>query len=840
MRLLLVVLVVLATATSSVADPTPRAPTAAEQVELESNDPYTAAQRASEAYLRNAEARAKSKNDPALVHAIRPLARIYWNTNRRKDAIALFNRIIAIVEADPQTTPDDLARVLVEVADAYQSGGREDLAVPLFKRTAGIYEKQLAALQKAPNDPQIDVLYGVLGMIYRHSNDVANAERVYSRMFERAKKRGQGPEFAVLVHLAELKRAVGKPKEALALLEQAYKGKPADEIAPHMVDVLRDLKEFKRGEALMTPYLAKTAKLYGKSHPVYASGLLQLSYLEMAAGNVEKAEPALREALDGSERELALVLETGTEAEHGIFFAKNGYWLDTAISFQHLFARDHGAAARLGLTTLFRRKGRVLDAAAASRATLRSSLSDADRKLLDQLAAERSKLAKLIVAGPSESQGDYAKQIARLEYAIRQLELTIGYHSRGRVVTTPVTLAAVQDLVPKDARLVELVNYQPIDPKTPYSLVDVDPPRRFAAYVLARTGDPMFVDLGPAGPIEQAVEKFRAALSSPDNQAVVKLGRNLYDLTFAKLRAALGKSTSVLIAPDGALNVIPFAALVDANNEVLIKRYTFTYLTSGRDLLRLQVKTKAQGGGVLIADPTFDSTTTKLAAGTRGRRALDFAQRRWEPLPGTGREADAVAKAMPGLTVYRGERATESQLKAVRGPKILHLATHGFFLEDERPKIDPNALEDQPTPVFDNPLLRSGLALAGANKLSSGAEDGIVTAMEASGLDLWGTQLVVLSACETGVGRVTNGDGVYGLRRALVIAGAESLVMSLWQVDDTATQVLMTGYYTKLGKGQARSSALREVQLELQRTPKYAHPFYWASFVPTGNDAPIK
>jgi CHAT domain-containing protein len=116
----------------------------------------------------------------------------------------------------------------------------------------------------------------------------------------------------------------------------------------------------------------------------------------------------------------------------------------------------------------------------------------------------------------------------------------------------------------------------------------------------------------------------------------------------------------------------------------------------------------------------------------------------------------------------------------------------------------------------------------------------VLTALEASGLDLWGTKLVVLSACETGVGKISNGDGVYGLRRSLVIAGAESLVMSLWQVDDFATKDLMAGFYKRLAAGKPRSAALRDTQLELLAQPKYAHPFYWASFLPAGATTPIK
>jgi len=216
---------------------------------------------------------------------------------------------------------------------------------------------------------------------------------------------------------------------------------------------------------------------------------------------------------------------------------------------------------------------------------------------------------------------------------------------------------------------------------------------------------------------------------------------------------------------------------------------------------------------------------------------------------------------MKGLKLYRGKDATETQIKQIHGPRVLHLATHGFFLPDEpAPKSEPGpaapgraALPPGPpgapgapgaspaaTESHENPLLRSGLAFAGANKLVSGEEDGILTAMEATGLDLQGTKLVVLSACETGNGKVTNGDGVYGLRRALVIAGAESLVMTLWQVDDLATRDLMTGYYAKLQAGKNRSSALRDVQLEISAKDKYAHPYYWASFLPAGDNSPIK
>jgi CHAT domain-containing protein len=166
--------------------------------------------------------------------------------------------------------------------------------------------------------------------------------------------------------------------------------------------------------------------------------------------------------------------------------------------------------------------------------------------------------------------------------------------------------------------------------------------------------------------------------------------------------------------------------------------------------------------------------------------------------------------------------ATEQALKQVDAPSILHIATHGFFLP-ATPGAGPG-----------NPLLRSGLALAGANHRNGDSNDGIFTALEASGLNLWGTRLVTLSACDTGLGEVRNAEGVFGLRRAFVLAGAETLVMSLWPVSDYATRQTMTTFYAGLKKGLGRGEALRRAQLAILKSNGREHPFYWASFIESG------
>jgi CHAT domain-containing protein len=822
---------------------------------LQMHNEFSASERLYEQSLKIHEGLAKSKDDLALLGPIGSLASIYWQTNQLAKAQALYQREIDIVTNSPTANVQQRAATLWGIAAQYHYGGHDDLAKPLTKQVVDIYTAEIARLEKdKPDDPMLPGYLSILGYTYRQADDLPNAAATFKKLVANDEKKTGGIS-VYSGQLAEIVRAQGHPKEALELYERSSKGMAKlSPMSAHaydttMADVLRELGDYKRAEKLLLDYRVYAEKTYGKHHPMYGMISQSLAWVYMSAGDAANAEKNLNESLELAEKDLTNVLRTGTESDHAIYFSKNGYQLDTVVNFGVSFAPKDPGAVKLGLTTLLRRKGRVLDAAAAQMATIRSKLSPEDKKLLDELASARTKLSKMTVAGPSmAAPDDYAKQVAALEDQIQKLEIEVGKKSTAyRVASQAIELAPIQKLIPKDARLVEIVNYQPNDPRAPYRINPVYPPRRFAAYVLGQKGDPQLVDLGEAKPIDDQVQKFRKAVSSPKSTNVSDLGNALFKMTIGKIAPMLGGATEILLAPDGSLNVVPFSALVDDKGKLLLDSYNFTYLTSGRDLLRIAARSKAQGGGVIFADPAFDSTgtTTAPAEGSRGARSMELSGLMWPQLPGTGQEADEVEKTFTGLVDYRGAKATEGALKALHGPKILHLATHGFFLSDAKadkargPEVNVPGMSQAPPTGSENPLLRSGLALAGANKLQSGDEDGILTSMEATGLDLWGTKLVVLSACDTGNGKVTNGEGVYGLRRALVIAGAESLVMSLWQVDDLATRDLMAGYYTKLKAGHARSTALREIQQEIHAKPKYEHPYYWAAFVAAGDNTPI-
>jgi CHAT domain-containing protein len=501
------------------------------------------------------------------------------------------------------------------------------------------------------------------------------------------------------------------------------------------------------------------------------------------------------------------------------------------------------------LTTILRRKGRVLDAMTDTLKALRAVAAPQDQAMLDQLAEARARLATATLEVPDETAtAQRSAMLKRLEIRIEQLESEISDRVAAfRSQALPTKLfAAVARAIPPGAALVEFTTYRPYDIKTRRIATP-----RYLTYTLTPEGKSLWLDLGETGPIDRAIDELRAALRDSQRTDVKELARALD----AKLMEPVRRQHSarwLLISPDGKLNLVPFGALVDEQGHYLIENYLLTYLTSGRDLLRMSTFVSSSRPPLIIANPDFGEQPPPEAQKKQSHAFDDFY---FKPLPGTGAEGEALRAILPDATVLTERQANKGALLTAAGPEILHIATHGFFLTDlKAPTIDvgnlgtievmrdigllakkgPGAADPLKEQPVENPLLRSGLALAGANEYWRDGNQGILTAMETTGLFLWGTKLVVLSACDTGVGDISNGEGVYGLRRALLLAGSESQVMSLWPVSDLATRALMIDFYQALRRGEGRSEALRNAQLNLLRDPKRSHPAYWASFIQSG------
>jgi CHAT domain-containing protein len=448
-----------------------------------------------------------------------------------------------------------------------------------------------------------------------------------------------------------------------------------------------------------------------------------------------------------------------------------------------------------------------------------------EQALLDTWNAATGQYARLSLGGPGVlSRVDFQKRLADLAEKRERAEAEVSRRSAEFVSQSqPVTLEAVEAAIPRNAALVEFATWRPFDPKL--SNNEAYGERRYIVYVLRSAGDVHWRDLGRAGEIDSAVRKFRQALSDPGRDGVRDAARALDRLVMEPVRPLAGDAARLLVSPAGSLNLVPLEALVDERGRYLVERYAISYLSSGRDLLRMQVARASHSPPVIVAAPLFGDPEAPPATQRSTGFAPDLEKLYFAPLAGAAQEAAVIHGLFPEARMLSGPGATGSALKRVDAPSILHIATHGFFL--------------QAIPAA-NPLLRSGLALAGANRRSGSEDHGIFTALEASGLNLWGTKLVTLSACDTGLGEVKNGEGVLGLRRAFVLAGAETVVMSLWPVSDYVARETMTTFYTGLKHGLGRGEALRQAQLAMLKRKGREHPFYWASFIQSGEWANLE
>ena len=604
------------------------------------------------------------------------------------------------------------------------------------------------------------------------------------------------------------------------------------------------------GQRVSVHSLSEDEKALGPEHPDTATSLNNLALLYYAAGVYAKAEPLMERAQRISENNTARFLLTGSETRKRAYIEQRVGDTNVNVSFS-LILSDPRAKA-LGLTGVLQYKGRILDAMSDSVARLRQSVALPDRALFEQLSEVAQQFSIMTFRGPGNLPPDlYRQRLEALAQQQEQLESELSKRSAAfRQAVTPITLEGVQQALPADAVLVEWFRYHSLDAKAKGSARWGA--ARYVAYVLKHSGDAVAIDIGPAQPIEVLIGELRGALSELKT-TYKEVAKELSEAIIAPLLPHLAQNERLLLSPDGALNLVPFGALVNEHGEYLAQRFEITYLTSGRDLLRMAVTAPARSGAVVMADPAYGQSQGTAAVIDQNikqlarSKDLDRSGLVFSPLAGTAAEAKALQALLKldGQHVITGAKATEASLKQLHGPRLMHVATHGFFLTDREVKalaLKPAGFgsEARPQPLGENPLLRSGLALAGANARHSGEnDDGILTAAEAAQLDLGGTQLVVLSACDTGVGQVQTGEGVYGLRRALVLAGAQTQVPSLWKVDDAATQELMVDYYGRLLKGEGRSGALRAAQKAMMATPERQHPYYWAAFVPIGNWTPL-
>ncbi len=803
--------------------------------------------------------KALGPDHPFVAVTLSNLGILYRRRGDNAKAELMYERSLDIRERSVGSDHADLVPVLTNLAALNYYKGDYTRALMLDRRILDIQEKNLKE-----GHPRIADALTNLAIVYADSGVPEKAEPLYYRALEIYEKnfgRDHIESVTALNNLAKLYQQRGEYDKAESYLNRCLQaveknlGAEHTNVALYVFNLggLYLLKgEYTKAEPLLTRALKIREQLLGANHFDVGRSYSALARLFALTGDVPQAVSFQTRANQIIESNIASNLAVGSEHQKLAYMSLIAEDLNQTIALHASLARRDEIARVEAVTAILQRKGRVLDAMTASMAALRERLELKAGDLFDRLNDANARLAELTLNVPSRGMtlDEYQKQIAAVQEQKEKLEVQLSRLSAGFYQSAqPLTLEAVQSLVPTNAALIEVAVYRPFDAKAAESKTIFGEPR-YVTYVIRNQGAVQWTELGPVKEIDSHVEAFRLALRDPQRKDVRQLARVVDEKVMQPVRGLIGDATQLLVSPEGELNLIPFGALINEQGHYLIERYSFSYLSSGRDLLRMQVARKSKAGPVIVAAPSFGEPSTEQIAKTHEKAAAPRNMRRsvttarnlsevyFAPLGGTAQEATSIQNIFPGVRLLIGPKATESAVKSLSAPSILHIATHGFFLEDTG--VVATSTKEPRTGTWENkrienPLLRSGLALAGANIRVGGGDDGILTALEASGLDLWGTKLVVLSACDTGLGEVRTGEGVYGLRRSFMLAGADSLIMSLWPVSDYITRELMTSYYKMLKLGHGRSESLRKVQLDTFKRSGRQHPFYWASFIQSGD-----
>jgi CHAT domain-containing protein len=486
---------------------------------------------------------------------------------------------------------------------------------------------------------------------------------------------------------------------------------------------------------------------------------------------------------------------------------------------------------------VLRYKGVVLDSIVEDRVLAEASQGSGDQKLVEQLNLDKRQLGQLLLQPAQKLSAQTNQRIEALEGEVEKIEGQLAQHVAGLGQTRHalgLRLDQVQPTIPDDGALIEYLRYRHYLGKGKFE-------QHYGAIVLFSRGAPLWIPLGNASEIERLVRRYGTLVrGSPQEEELSANLQVLYEAIWAPIEQALPSPTKrIIISPDGELNFISFATLLTKDKQFLAETYDVQYVASGRDLLR-EPKPLTTKEVVLFANPDFGLASTPMlakaehrsadAGSVRGSEKRDVEDWSFETLEGTQNESDELVKKFDGWGWkpfdFTAGKATKEALLKIHSPYILHLATHGFFAKEEPTSSQPESLLNDQQSVtkskfFKNPMHRSGLALAGAQttieawkreEVPPVENDGILTAEDVSTLDLQGTWLVTLSACDTGSGQARAGEGVMGLRRGFIQAGAQNLLMTLWPISDEVTVQIMSDFYDAAHQSENAPESLAKVQ----------------------------
>lgn len=830
---------------------------------------------------------------PDFLRALRTLADEYMNIYDYLKARTILQRIVSAQEKIFGKEDERVLMTLNSVAITHFVTGEYEKALSLYKRILNVQESSL--------------VLGNLALLYKDMGDYEQEKACLVRINERYENRwgDNPPEDAVwnLSHWARILGRLGNLDKALKLQNRALAHlEKINRQDFQMVDCLfalamiyRDKGEGKEALALIERAMALQEKLEGPNHPNTARRLYTSAECRLIAGQMDEAfDEALRSGQIAHDH-IRLMASSMSERGTLAYAAEKSNSFDICLSLAASHDEGIGKFVTKAWDSLIRSRALVFDEMSARHRSTFDTSDPEIKALADSFFSARRSLANLVVRGPGaiDPGQNYRNLLDKVRERKEQTERELAQASiafRKELERSRVGLNEIKLSLPPGFSLVAFARYTLHRPPTlPYSGLRQIP--SYVAFVLKNPDStPTIIPFGTEEEIEPLVFDWgqeaargtripgRSAKDAED--AYFKAGEALRQKVWDPIAPHLGNTKLVLVVPDGILHTVNFASLPIETGKYLIEKGPLIhYLSAERDVVSSE-QTSSKGSGLLaLGNPAFDDTAlfsalspekkpsqsllskakSILFHGTRSGCG-DFRSMRFAALPAAHKEIQNIAHIWKSseensgdILKLTGDMASEEAFKmAAPGRQILHLATHGFFIEGDCPSASkPRDKQRESgwdvssiTPVIgENPLLLSGLALAGANNREAAKpneEDGILTAEEVAALDLSGSEWVVLSACDTGVGKIKAGEGIFGLRRAFRQAGAQTLITSLWPVEDEAAQKWMQALYKArfsegLGTAESVRKAYLDVLQELRKKKDSTHPFYWAGFAASGD-----
>jgi len=804
---------------------------------------------------------------PDYATSLNNLAALYHDMGEYAKAEPLFREALELTKKSLGEQHPAYATSLNNLAQCYCKMSEYSKAEPLYREALELRKKSLGE-----QHPAYATSLNNLAGLYHDLGEYGKAERLYRQVLEIRKKSlgEQHPDYAASLNnlaqcyceMSEYSKAEPLYLQAMQIFKKALGAEhPAYATSlDNLAALYHDLGEYGKAERLYRQALEIDRKAFGEHHPLYGTTLNNLAALYHELGEYAKAEPLYRQAL---EQQVAYLRRTVGWVAESRAMALRGQLVRPGPLLSTMRKLDRDALA--AYEALWRSEA-VVTRALSQRRRSAADMPEA-QPLFERLLGVQQQLAQLLLSPPQQaSPQTVAGRIDELERQKEELEEQLARLSlafRRELEAEQAGPTELANALRPGSVLVELAAVPLLekDPKTNR----LEAEAHYEAFVLRRCAsgprpEAAWVHLGPIKPIEEAAAAWRRLIArgeglaaGADHPATLLRG-----MVWDKLEPHLGGATDVYLVCRGPLAFVPWSALPGSQpGTCLVEQYNIMLAAHGQELYRgLTEPASVRGGLLAVGDVDYDRRPGRAVgdllagrpAGPVSRAAAPTAERAWRPLPGTVEEIRAIAEFWGRRGPYvelRGERAGETAVRMrLPGNRYVHLATHGFFADPKYGSIfdfgrtdgswataidlfmSPRELRQRrQQAVLRNPLVLSGVVLAGANlgPQSDGlglptGEDGILTAEEIAFSDLRGTELVVLSACDTGLGKVAGGEGVMGLVRAFHLAGARNVVASLWKVDDQATAAMMRVFYHKLWQeNKPPAVALRETQLLFYR-----------------------